>query len=145
MIEQVFNHVRQHQAPTKLVFDNQLVKQLSGTSFSNQFDVTKVDTSARLPQVLRDNDFFIAHLGGGLHQFIKGISVGFHQLEPIAEEDVIPWRYRRSVLNEADTSEANILALISNQQILHRSVSSGCRGIPRDVKTERKARVAPGE
>jgi hypothetical protein len=116
-LEKVFKTTLSHGGP--LIFDNKLVKQLTGADFGNQFDVTKQDTSAKLPALIRDQDYFVVHLGGGKHQFVKGLALGYHQLEPIPAADTIPWKYRKSVLNEMDTSEANILSLISNQRIIH--------------------------
>jgi type I site-specific restriction-modification system R (restriction) subunit len=54
------------------VFDNDLVKDVSKkVGFGNPFDATKIDNKVKLPQVLRDNDFAVIHLGKGRHQFIK--------------------------------------------------------------------------
>ncbi|MFH1140970.1 MAG: hypothetical protein V1724_04745 [Chloroflexota bacterium] len=116
-LEKVFQATLARGGP--LVFDNKLVKQLTGEDFSNQFDVTKQDTSEKLPTLLRNQDFFVVHLGGGKHQFVKGIKLGYHELEPISDSETIPWKYRKSILNEMDSSEANILSLISNQRIVH--------------------------
>jgi hypothetical protein len=119
-LARIFEHV---QAKTKagqpLVFHNDLVKQLTGTDFGNQFDVTKIDNSEKLPDVLREHDYFLVHLGGGRHQFVKGIANGFHAFEPIPPERVHQWCYCKSLLNELDTSEASMLSLVFNQRILH--------------------------
>ena len=46
------------------VFDNDLVKDVSKEfGFGNPFDVTKIDTSAKLPDELKNEDYCIAHLG----------------------------------------------------------------------------------
>lgn len=116
-LEKVFQATLSRGGP--LVFDNDLVKQLTGKAFSNHFDVTKQDTSAKLPRLLRDQDLFVVHLGGGKHQFVKGIKLGYHELEPISDSETIPWKGRKSILNEMDTSEANILTFTSNQRIVH--------------------------
>jgi hypothetical protein len=58
-------------------------------------------------------------LGEGRHQFVKGINNGYHRFEEIdRENEVIPWKYRKSLLNEFDTSESNILSVASNQRII---------------------------
>ncbi len=83
----------------------------------NPFDVTKIDNKEKLPEILRKNDFAVIHLGSGKHQFIKGIGKIFHQFEK--NEKVIEWKYRKSLLNEYNSSESNILSVANNQRILH--------------------------
>jgi len=100
------------------VFDNDLVKDVCGkVKFKNLFDVTKLDNDTLLPTILKENDYAVIHLGKGLHQFIKGIDKVYHSFEPI--QTVIEWSYRRSILNEYNTSESNILSVANNQRILH--------------------------
>lgn len=102
------------------VFNNQLVKQVSKEfNFGNPFDVTKLDDTSKLPQILVDEDFFIVHLGEGNHKFVKGIKNGYHDFEKINENNIFDWKYRKSLLNEFDTSESNILSVASNQRIIH--------------------------
>jgi hypothetical protein len=102
------------------VFDNNLVKKVcQDISFGNPFDATKVDNSALLPEEVREADYFIIHLGKGEHAFVKGVSIGYHKFEEISDDNRNDWKYRKSVLNEADTSESNILALATNQRIVH--------------------------
>jgi len=72
----IFARVRQLHPRGPLIFDNDLVKAVTGKTFSNQFDATKFDRSEVLPQVLRDEDYFVVHLGQGKHQFVKGIKSG---------------------------------------------------------------------
>ena len=104
----------------EMTFDNEMVKDVARrVGFRNPFDVTKVDRSELLPEEVREAGYYILHLGGGRHRFVRGIEVGYHRFEPIAEEERIPWKYRPSVLNELDTSESNILSVASNQRILH--------------------------
>ena len=57
------------------------------------------------------------HLGKGWHEFVKGIKYGYHSFEKI--DNVKHWKYKKSILNELDTSESNILSVVSNQKILH--------------------------
>lgn len=102
------------------VFHNKLVKQVcSVIGFGNPYDATKIDNSALLPDDVKEQDYFIIHLGSGYHQFVKGIHLGYHKFEPIADFEKFEWKYRKSLLNEFDTSEANILSVASNQRILH--------------------------
>lgn len=99
-------------------FHNDLVKAVSAkVGFGNPFDVTKLDNKAKLPDVLLKNDIAIIHLGSGYHQFIKGIDKLYHDFEPIKK--IQKWEYRKSILNQYDTSESNILSVANNQRILH--------------------------
>jgi len=102
------------------VFDNMLVKKVCKKhGFGNPFDVTKLDDTLRFPQILLDEDYFILHLGEGRHKFVEGIKTGFHIFEKINEKKIFDWKYRKSVLNEFDTSESNILSVANNQRIIH--------------------------
>jgi len=96
-------------------FDNLMVKTKTGDQFRNQFDLTKVDRSERLPESLRNDDVFIVHLGGGRHQFVKGISLGYHALEVPSKE--VPWRFKRTILDDFDSGEAGVLSIVFNEQI----------------------------
>jgi hypothetical protein len=99
-------------------FSNALVKRLTGEEFSNQFDATKIDNSAALPDELKEKDLFIVHLGGGWHQFVRGIRYGYHELEDVAPENIREWPYVPGILDRTDASEAGVLSLAFNQQIL---------------------------
>jgi len=101
-----------------LTFTNKLVKEITGSKLSNQFDVTKIDTSAKIPAELQKEDLFIVHLGGGKHSFVKGIKHGYHKFEPVPDSKVYPWEYAPSVLDGTDESEAGVLSLAFNQQII---------------------------
>ena len=102
------------------VFDNNEVREVSAEiGFRNHFDATKIDNSAGLPNALVDDDVFIVHLGRGRHQFVSGIQIGYHQFESIPQERTYQWRYRRSILNNINTSESNILSVAYNQRIIH--------------------------
>ena len=102
------------------VFDNTLVKKAcTKRGFGNPFDVTKLDDTSRFPQILLDEDYFILHLGEGRHKFVEGIKKGFHVFEKMDEKKIFDWKYRKSILNEFDTSESNILSVASNQRIIH--------------------------
>ena len=106
-----------------MVFDNTEVNAISREfGFGNQFDVTKLDKSADLPVELVADDAFVVHLGNqrpAKHQFVYGITNGYHRFEPIPEERRYQWLYRRSMLNNVNASESNILFVGYNQRIVH--------------------------
>ena len=117
VITEIFNVCQKNGNNT---FDNELVKTISKkVGFGNPFDATKLDNTQKFPEILLKNDYFIVHLGGGKHQFVKGIDKGFHKFEAIDPENTYDWKYRQSILNEFDTSESNILSVGFNQRIIH--------------------------
>ena len=100
------------------VFHNDLVKEISKKhGFGNPFDATKLDSSDKLPQFFKDNDICLLHLGGGNHKFIKGIDNLYHTFEAL--QTSVQWNYKKSLLNEYNDSESNILSVANNQRILH--------------------------
>lgn len=100
------------------VFHNDLVKEVAKkVGFGNPFDATKLDNKDKLPKILLENDYAVIHLGKGKHQFIKGIDKVYHNFEPIQE--TVEWTYKKSLLNEYNSSESNILSVANNQRILH--------------------------
>lgn len=102
------------------VFDNDIVKTVCKKhGFGNPFDATKLDDTSKFPDIMMRKDYFLLHLGEGKHQFVKGIKNGFHKFEEISREHTIEWKYRKSLLNEFDTSESNILSVGFNQRIIH--------------------------
>ncbi len=102
------------------MFDNEEVKAVCArVGFKNPFDATKWDNSTGLPKALVDDDVLVVHLGRGRHQFVYGIAVGYHEFEDIPEERRYQWPYRRSMLNNINTSESNILSVGYNQRIIH--------------------------
>lgn len=115
VIEKLFELCR---ANNEYIFHNNLVKDIcKEVGFGNPFDVTKLDNKSKLPEVLIKNDYAIIHLGNGNHKFIKGINKVFHDFEPIQKE--INWNYKKSLLNQYNSSESNILSVANNQRILH--------------------------
>ena len=108
------------QKKKNFVFDNDFVKEICKKhKFGNPFDDTKLDNTEKFPQIMLDKDYFILHLGEGKHKFIKQIKSGFHKFESIQKENIYDWKYRKSLLNEFDTSESNILSVGFNQRIIH--------------------------
>jgi len=103
-----------------MVFSNPEVAEAAGRiGFGNPYDAVKVDQLSKLPDVMREADYTLLHLGGGEHMFVRGLSAGFHAFESIPNEERFPWRYRQSILNDVDSSESNILSVGMNQRILH--------------------------
>jgi hypothetical protein len=101
-------------------FSNSDVKQVAAAvEFGNPFDATKVDSREILPQSIRQKGYCIAHLGEGKHRFIPELQNWYHDFETILPEEVIEWRYRKSLLNDIDRGEASALSFAFNQHILH--------------------------
>lgn len=115
----VLNDLLKHCIETNnFTFHNDLVKEISKKQgFGNPFDATKLDSSDKLPLEFKEQDYCILHLGKGRHKFIKGISKLYHHFEPIQES--INWQYKKSLLNQYNSSESNILSVANNQRILH--------------------------
>jgi hypothetical protein len=84
-----------------------------------------------------ENDYFIIHLGEGKHQFVKGIKGGFHTFENIKDKDIIEWKYKKSLLNDYDTSESNILSVGFNQLIIHDFIYNDIRANPNVYNAKR--------
>ena len=99
-------------------FHNDLVKKVSlEVGFGNPFDATKLDSVHALPPLLVQKNVALIHLGGGKHKFIEGIDKIYHKFEPI--DNLKTWKYRKSILNQYNSSESNILSVANNQRILH--------------------------
>lgn len=117
VIEDLYNYCKTN-PKLNFIFDNNLVKEFCvKNEFGNPFDVTKIDSKDKLPKLLIDNDIAIIHLGSGKHKFIKGINKVYHHFEKIQDE--INWDYKKSILNNYNTSESNVLSVANNQRILH--------------------------
>lgn len=105
-------------AKNNFVFHNDDVKKISSSvGFGNPFDVTKLDNKDKLPDSFIKNDIAVIHLGNGQHKFVNGINKIYHTFEPI--KDCIDWNYHKSLLNQYNSSESNILSVANNQRILH--------------------------
>ena len=100
------------------VFHNDLVKKFSKeVGFGNPFDVTKIDNKNKLSKFLLEKDYCLIHIGSGQHKFVKGIEKLYHTFEKINK--IQEWEYKKSILNNFNTSESNILSIANNQRILH--------------------------
>lgn len=119
-------------------FHNDDVKDVcSKIGFSNAYDATKLDRSALLPPALIEDDTFVVHVGEGWHQFVEGIAVGYHRFENVPEENHIPWRYHRSILNNVNTSESNLLFVGYNHKIIHDFLYQDISAAPRQYGSNR--------
>ena len=127
------------QQRNNFVFDNYLVKEVcEDFGFRNPFDATKVDRSDLYPDVMkRGRGFFVIHLGRGRHQFIPDIASGYHEFEEIEEHESKTWSYQRSLLNDFDTSESNIISVGINQRILHDFLYRDIVASPRQYMSRR--------
>ena len=115
VIEELFKICKRK---NNFVFHNDLVKDVcKKIGFGNPFDVTKLDNKTKLPDILVEHDYGVIHIGSGKHAFIKGIDKVFHDFEKI--QKTIDWSYKKSLLNQYNSSESNILSVANNQRILH--------------------------
>jgi len=109
-------------APDTLEFSNPEVKHISTEKgFSNQFDVTHIDTTLKLPQLFRDEQVFMVNMGfkPGRHKFVRGLEYAYCELpRPKELSDPSPWKYVPGFLDDIDDSEAGVLSLAFNRQIL---------------------------
>lgn len=98
-------------------FHNHLVREVcQRIGFGNHFDVTKVDSADKLPQSVREQDYYVIHLGGGWHQFVRGVAFGYHTFEPPSES--VNWTYQKSVVNNLSSqSEGTLLSFAFNKGI----------------------------
>ena len=115
VIEKIFNRCKEDK---NYVFCNEAVKEVCKEKrFGNPFTATKFYSIAKLPEILLENDYAIISLGSGKYKFIEGINKVYHKFEKIQEH--IDWEYKKSLLNQHNTSESNILSVANNQRILH--------------------------
>lgn len=115
-IDILFNKLSEKNPKAKVIgFTNKELKIVTqDTQFMNQFDATKFDSSDLLPESLRQNGYFIVHLGKGKHAFIKG--EGYHKFEKITEiKDII---VSKGVIDEVGNSEAGAVSFIYNEGII---------------------------
>jgi len=115
-INEIFdNCIKKNPNSNVLKFNNDEVKEITGPDFSNQFDATKFDSSEKLPSRLKEEGYFIVHLGKGNHAFVKGN--GFHKLEEI--KDVVDWKLSKSSMDDISDSEAQSVSTAFNDKIIH--------------------------
>ena len=119
----------------------ELVHASQAVQFRNHNDAVKIDRSSLLPDSMREKDYYLIHLGEGRYRFVKSISIGYHKFESIPEKNIKPWQYRRSILNQIDTSEANILSVGMNQRILHDFLYEDITVTPKTYNARRTKRT----
>lgn len=99
-----------------LQFGNEMVKEVSTKHrFRNLFDATKFNTFESLPECLKEDGFFIVHLGRGNHAFVRG--KGFHYFEPIV--NIKDWKLSHSVVSKLGNSEADTVSTTFNEKMVH--------------------------
>ena len=103
-----------------MVFTSEELREIAARhNFSNPHDAVKLDNLSKLPKVMLESDHCLIHLGKGRHQFVRGVMAGFHRFERIPAACEVERPYNPSLLNEANTSESNILSVGVNQRIFH--------------------------
>jgi hypothetical protein len=127
-----------------LIFDNNLIKDILKrlNSNTNPSDMTKLDNTDKFPDILLKEDYFIAHIGDGIHQFVKGINKVFHEFEKIEEDEIIKWPYRPSILNDFSESESSVLSLCFNHRIIHDFLYQDIVSNPKIYNSERKKGIS---
>ena len=138
VIATIFNRLRKEYPKSSILkFNNEEVKKVSGSTFSNQFDATKFDSSILLPKEVKENGFFIVHLGKGNHAFVKG--EGYHKFEKI--KTIKEWNAGTSVIDLISESEAQSASTAFNDKIIHDFLSEDKK---KDIKlhTARRARIS---
>lgn len=115
-IDILFNKLLQKNPKAKVIeFTNKELKLVTqDTKFMNQFDATKFDCSEILPETLKNNGFFIVHLGKGNHAFVKG--EGYHKFEKITKIKNIT--VKKGIIDEIGNSEAAAVSFIYNEGII---------------------------
>ncbi|MHB1645372.1 MAG: hypothetical protein EVG15_03990 [Candidatus Acididesulfobacter diazotrophicus] len=141
IITEIFNICKQK---NNFVFDNKLIKDILKRfdSDTNPYDMTKLDNTKKFPDILLKEDYYIAHIGNGKHQFIKGINKVFHEFEKINDGEIVKWSYRPSILNDFSESESSVLSLCFNQRIIHDFLYQDIVSNPKIYNSERKKGVS---
>ena len=115
-IDVLFNKLRKKNFKARvIIFTNKELKTVTqDTQFMNQFDATKFDSSDLLPESLKQNGYFIVHLGKGKHAFVKG--EGYHRFEKITKVKNI--EVGKGVIDIVGNSEAGAVSFIYNEGII---------------------------
>ncbi len=119
-------------------FNNQVIRELGVKhGFENPFDATKFDRPELLPQIMRKEGWFVIHLGGGNHAFVRG--EGYHELEPVKE--MKEFVRRGSVIDSLGESEAGALSALYNEGIIQ-DFLFGKRDAPLGIHTSRRSKCS---
>ncbi|MBC6497215.1 MAG: hypothetical protein GDA54_02695 [Alphaproteobacteria bacterium GM7ARS4] len=117
VLEALFQHCLEQ---GDMTFGNDVVNRIAKEKgFKNHFDAVKIDRRELLPDTLMERDYVLAHVGGGYHQFIKGVDVWYHSFEGIAPHERKKWAYRPSILNHVNDSESNMISMCFNQRVTY--------------------------
>lgn len=135
-IDILFNKLCKKTPKTKvIVFTNKELKTVTqNTKFMNQFDATKFDSSDLLPESLKQNGYFIVHLGKGKHAFVKG--EGYHKFENITNIKNI--EISKGIIDNIGNSEAGAVSFIYNEGIIQDFI--GVKDLK--VHTARRSKVS---
>ncbi|MHB8282862.1 MAG: type II restriction enzyme [bacterium] len=141
IITEIFNICKKN---NNFIFDNKLIKDIlrQFKSNTNPYDMTKLDNTKKFPDILLKEDYFIAHIGNGKHQFVRDINKVFHEFEEIQDNEIIKWPYRPSILNDFSESESSVLSLCFNQRIMHDFLYQDIVSNPKIYNSERKKGVS---
>ena len=125
-------------------FNNNLIKKIVSKNkpWTNVYDMTKLDDISKFPEILLNEDYFIAHIWLWKHKFIRGIDNAFHGFENINENEIINFKYKPSILNDYSISESSILSLCFNQRIIHDFLYNDIVSNPKIYNSERKKWVS---
>lgn len=116
VLDKIFKKLKKENPKNSVLkFNNNMIKSVSGSKFRNQFDVTKCDTPSLLPKSMVNEGYFIVHLGGGEHAFVKG--EGYHKFEQI--KSAKEWIIKKSVIDDISESEAQSTSIVFNNKIIH--------------------------
>jgi hypothetical protein len=140
IITEIFNICK---SKNNFEFDNNLIKEVlvKKGSKTNPYDMTKLDSTEKFPEILINENYFIVHLGDGRHKFVKGIKKVFHKFEEIEENEKMSYPYRPSLLNDFSNSESSILSLCFNHRIIHDFLYLDIVSNPKIYNSERKNRI----
>jgi len=121
----------QCRARGNMIFTNEDVSETAyRIGFENPYGAVNIDQISKIPDVIQEADFAPIPVGEGTHMFVRGLSVAFHEFEPIPSNCVITRKYRRGVLDELDICKNDILSVGMNQRILPDFLPDGFAVIP---------------
>ena len=115
-----------------LRFHNDEVRGISAKiGFANPYDATKWDSSSLLPPALVEDNVFVVHLEEGWHEFMEGISIGYHTFEDVPKQCRYEWLYQRSALDCRANNESDIPYVSRNQGLVQLFVCRDIAALPK--------------